>query len=170
MAHDDDWASFSEDTDKSKSQLKREMLACRELGQHLIQLPESDLKKLDIDADLLEAVLDAQKMQKGALKRQTGFIGGLIADNDPETIRVQIQQLGQPHRQETAVFHQLENWRDRLIANDDKVMQEIFTKFPLFDSQHARQLVRNANREAEKNQPPKSARLLFQYLKQLRTD
>lgn len=158
-----DWSSIP----KSKSRIKRELDALRKLGQDLIELPKKDLLKLELDEDLTEAVIKAQTMSKGALKRQTGFIGGIIARLDHEEIQQKLEQLKQPKQAQTDQLHQLENWRDRLLAEDDTVLAELRGYFEDFDNQHVRQLVRNAKQEAAKQQPPKSARLLFKYLQQL---
>jgi ribosome-associated protein len=158
----EDW-----ENEKSKSQVKRELLALRELGKQLISLPKRDLDKLDLPEDIYDAVLKAQSMSKGALKRQTGFIGGLMAEYEHEEIARKLELLKQPHQGQVKQFHQLEEWRDRLLEGDDSVYGELISEFTDFDVQHIRQLVRNAQREAKQNKPPKSARLVFQYLQQL---
>jgi ribosome-associated protein len=155
------------DNEKSKTQVKKELQALRELGKELINLPKRDLDKLDLPEALREAVDDAGAMSKGALKRQTGFIGGLIAELDHLSIERQLNQLKQPHQGQVKQFHQLENWRDRLLAGDDDVYGELINEFDAIDVQHVRQLVRNATREAKQNKPPKSARQVFQYLQEL---
>ncbi|MDT8310070.1 MAG: ribosome biogenesis factor YjgA [Methylophaga sp.] len=151
----------------SKSQIKRDLDALKDLGRDLIALSPAELTKLDLDEQLLDAVVLAQGLQKGALKRQTGFIGGLIAKRDHEAISKQLEILKQPHREDTLKLHQLEEWRDRLLAGEAEVMTQLHHQFAEFDGQHVRQLVRNAKREVQQNQPPKSARLLFKYLQQL---
>lgn len=158
-----DWSTIP----KSKSRIKRELDALKKLGQDLIELSRKDLLKLELDEELTEAVLKAQTMSKGALKRQTGYIGGMIARLDHEEIQQKLDQLKQPRQVQTEQFHQLESWRDRLVGEDDSVMAELRNEFEDFDTQHVRQLVRNAKQEAAKQQPPKSARLLFKYLQQL---
>lgn len=172
----DDWQddiddeSFDYDAGEepvSKSQIKRDLDALKDLGRDLIALSPGELAKLDLDESLFDAVLLAQNLQKGALKRQTGFIGRMIANRDYETIRKQLETLKQPRREDIQKFHQLEQWRDRLLAGDTGVMTELHNQFTEFDGQYVRQLVRNAKREAEHNQPPKSARLLFKYLQQV---
>lgn len=161
----DDW--LDEDLGPSKSQVKRDLDALKDLGRELIALPPGELHKLTLDERIFEAVIKAQSMSKGALKRQTGFIGRLIADSDHEDIQQQLQTLRQPHLQATSQFHQLENWRDRLLADDDTIMAELRDRFETLDSQHLRQLVRNAQKEQKQQLTPKSARLIFKYLQQL---
>lgn len=163
---DENWPEDWEN-EKSKSQVKRELQALRELGKQLISLPKRDLDKLDLPEDIYDAVIKAQSMSKGALKRQTGFIGGLMAEYDHDDIAHKLDLLKQPHQGQVKQFHQLEEWRDRLLDGDDSVYGELITEFSDFDVQHTRQLVRNAEREAKQNKPPKSARLVFQYLQQL---
>jgi len=157
----EDW-----DTEKSKTQVKRELDALKQLGKALIDLPVKDLDKLELPEDLLEAVLKAQGMSKGALKRQVGYIGGVIAQEDHAEISRKLELLRQPHQGQVKQFHQLEAWRDRLLEGDDAVYGELIAEFEGFDVQHVRQLVRNAVREAKQSKPPKSARQLFQYLQQ----
>ncbi len=158
------------DQEKSKSQVKRELQALRDLGKQLIDLPLKELEKLDLPDDLLEAVLKAQSMSKGALKRQTGYIGGLMVEYDHQAIEQRLHQLRQPHQGQVKQFHQVEEWRDRLLAGDDAIYGELIATFEGFDVQHVRQLVRNASREAAQNKPPKSARQLFQYLQAQQQD
>lgn len=165
---DDDSFDYEEGEEPvSKSQIKRDLDALKNLGRDLIALSPAELAKLDLDESLHDAVIQAQGLQKGALKRQTGFIGGLIAKRDHEEISKQLELLKQPQREDTQKLHQLEDWRDSLLAGETEVMTQLHHQFAEFDGQHVRQLVRNAKRESAQNQPPKSARLLFKYLQQL---
>lgn len=162
MAQEFDPAQDSEEV--SKSQRKREMAALRKLAQQLIELPETERHRLALPEELDEPVSQAKAMTKGALKRQTGFIGGLLADYDHQKISNQLANIRQPHQQATSEFHQLEAWRDALIAGDGDVMTALYRRFPDFDGQHVRQLVANARREQKADKPPKSSRELFHYL------
>lgn len=164
---DDPEEGFEQYEGPSKSQIKRELDALKDLGRELIALSTDELAKLALDERLYEAVVNAQSLSKGALKRQTGYIGKLIADTDHHAIRVALAEIRQPHLQAIQHFHQVESWRDRLLADDDTVMAELRDQFVILDSQHLRQLVRNAQKEAKAGQPPKSARLLYKYLEQL---
>jgi len=150
----------------SKSQIKRELLELKELGKELLKLPTKDLDKLDLSERLYDALIKAQGMVKGALKRQTGTIGGLIVYEDHAAIKLKVDQIKQAHNGQVKEFHQLEQWRDELLAGDNDVMTVLRNEFEDFDMQHVRQLVRNANKEAKLEKPPKSSRLLFKYLQQ----
>jgi len=150
--------------EKSKSQIKRELLELKALGRTLISLPVKDLDKLALPERLYESVVKAQAMSHGALKRETGFIGRLIADEDHETIAANVAKLKQVHQGEVKQFHELEQWRDQLLSGDNDLMTMLHQQFESFDGQYVRQLVRNAAKEAKLNKSPKSARTLFKYL------
>jgi ribosome-associated protein len=157
-----------EDDDEliSKSQIKRELQAIKDLGRQLVELTPKDLKKLNLDPDLLEQVMKAKGMTHGALKRQIGFLGSLMTHYDHEHIQSELAKLKQAHHGEVKQFHQLEQWRDDLLSGDASVMSLLMNQFETFDIQYVRQLVRNANKEASQNKPPKSARILFKYLQE----
>ena len=66
--------------------------------------------------------------------------------------------------QATALMHKIERWRDRLIAEED-ALTEFLRDVPCVDATEARQLIRNARREAAENKPPKSSRALFRLIR-----
>lgn len=154
------------DGEKSKSQVKRELQALKDLGKSLISLPLKDLNKLALPEKLYDAVIKAQTLTHGAFKREVGYIGAIIADEDYDVIASELDKLKQVHHGEVKQFHQHERWRDDLLAGNNVVMTLLHQQFKNFDSQYVRQLVRNAKKEAENNKPPKSGRLLFKYLQQ----
>ena len=83
-----------DETKPSKSARKREYLALQKLGENLVTLRESDLLSLDLDEDLLEAVMEARRIKKhGALRRQKQYIGKLMGRVDPEPIRAAVERL-----------------------------------------------------------------------------
>lgn len=152
--------------EKSKSQVKRELQALKDLGKELLILPVKDLDKLDLSERLYESLIKAQGMTHGALKRQVGFIGGLMVHEDYQDVQYKLDKIRQAHNGEVKIFHQLEQWRDELLAGNNEVMSILRNQFVDLDIQHIRQLVRNANKESAQSKPPKSSRLLFKYLQQ----
>jgi len=152
---------------KSKSQVKRDLLALHDLGRDLVQLPVKALKKIPLSEETLEAVIDAKKLKMEALRRKLKHIGKLMRDEDEAAIRQALTALLQPQVQKVTEFHEVEGWRDALLAGDDLVLSELGGRFATLDRQHLRQLVRNAKKEQALSKPPKSARVLFKYLKEL---
>lgn len=154
----------------NKTQLKKEIRALNELGQELTKLPPSSLDKIPLSTIMRDAINDAKRFQRGALQRQLRRVANLMQNEDIEAIRIELLRLKQPSKEQTAELHQLENWRDKLVQGDHDLLTELVDLFPGFDVQHVRQLVRNAQGEFKKQAPPKSSRLLFKYLKQIRSE
>jgi ribosome-associated protein len=78
----------------SKSARKREYLALQRLGEELLTLKEPDLLGMQLDDELLDAVLEARRIKAhGALRRQKQYIGKLMRYIDPEPIRAALAQL-----------------------------------------------------------------------------
>ena len=165
MAYDDEERVYAQRP--IKAQLKRDAMADKALIMRIIGLGESLFKALNIDDDLRTALADAKRFKGSALKRQVLYLVGQMRHQDTEAIRTQIDELERPAIEDIRVFHQLENWRDALLAGDQKVFDTLFETFENLDIQHLRQLVRNAHKEKRNNKPPKSARLIFNYLKAL---
>ncbi len=152
---------------KSKSQVKRELLALHDLGRDLVSLSTKALQQVPLADETRDAIFEAKPLKMEALRRQLKHIGKLMRDEDADAIHAALNKLRQPHKKEVSEFHEVETWRDLLLAGDDAVLAELAGRFPDLDRQHLRQLVRNTKKEQTLNKPPKSARVLFKYLKGL---
>ena len=86
---------------------------------------------------------------------------------DAEHIREQVETLVGTSKQAAANLHHIEKWRDDLLAEGDSALERLLTEYPTADRQFLRQLIRNAKKELQGNKPPKSARSLFKYLRDL---
>jgi len=157
-------------SEKSKSQIKRELLALQHLGRELVELPAKALQKIPLSDPIRQEILAAKNMKMGALQRQIKHIGAMMQDEDADRIRVALLALRQPHQQAIQVFHEVERWRDALLAGDEHILDQLSIRFPNIDHQHLRQLIRNASKEQRLNKSPRSARALFQYLKDLNNE
>ncbi len=147
----------------SKSQIKRDMQARRDLVKQLIALPRDKLAAFSLDESIHDAIRAARKMERGALVRQVRYIAGLISEADTARISTELEAQMQPHRKEVQAFQEVERWRDALLAGDDALLDELVNRYAA-DRQRLRQLMRNAQKERDSNKPSKSARLLFRYL------
>ncbi|MCL4132277.1 UNVERIFIED_CONTAM: hypothetical protein GTU68_055136 [Idotea baltica] len=117
---------------------------------------------------MLHAIADGRRFSRGALQRQLRRIANLLQHEDLDAINLELTRQKQPSKQQTAEFHQLEQWRDRLIDGDERLLTDLISQFDMIDRQYIRQLVRNAARERKLTKPPKSARSLFQYLSKIK--
>jgi ribosome-associated protein len=155
-------------SDKSRTQLKKEALALQKMGERLIRLSDEQLARMELPSQLIDAIRDIRTMTShGARRRQLQFIGSLMRHIDVASIQLALTEIEQGAYQQRKAFHRVESWRDRLVAGDDDLLQEIVSAFPDADRQRLGQLVRSARKEKQKSGPPKSSRNLFRYLKTL---
>ncbi len=149
----------------SKTRKKQEMHELQELGAELVKLSESQLAKLPLPEGLRTAIMDGRRFTKHeALRRQLQFIGRLMRGVDPAPIRAKLEVWRGQSAQATALQHKIERLRDRLIA-EEGALTEFLRDMPMVDATEARQLIRNARREAAENKPPKSSRALFRLIR-----
>ncbi|USD37253.1 MULTISPECIES: ribosome biogenesis factor YjgA [Ferrimonas] len=158
----------------SKSELKREAEELQKIGTEILALGKSDLAKVPMDEELEVAVALAHRLKgkNEAYRRQMQFIGKLLRFRDPDPIRQALDKIRNKHNQANQHFHQMEEWRDRLIAEGDEAVQALFAKVPEMESerQRLRQLIRQAKKEQQANKPPKSSRELFKLIRQYLDD
>ncbi len=164
---DADWAD--DEQVKSRSQIKREMDALQDLGRDLVELPDKALTKIPLSDTLIDAIKLARKIQntRGGYRRQLQYIGKLMRGEDAAPIQAALDAIRQTGQQSAAKFHALERWRDRILNEGQDAVDQFVDEHPGADRQQLRQLMLNAQREHKQNKPPKSARALFKYLREL---
>jgi len=151
----------------SKTKRKAAMDELQDIGVTLVGLPKDKLNKLDLPEILLDAVNEAKRITaNGATRRQAQYIGRLMRNVDIAPIIEQLARWDGKNTAENAYFHRLENWRTRLIA-DENSLSEFLVEYPGIDTQQIRTLIRNARREESLNKPPKSSRELFKLLREV---
>ncbi len=138
----------------------------------MVSLSPSQLKNIPLSDNLSDAIKLAHKISNKheALRRQLQYIGKLMRSEDPEPIEAALDVLTNKHQAATHAFHQLELLRDELISEGDEAISRLMEQQPSFERQKLRQLVRQANKEAAGNKPPKSSRELFKYLREIMVD
>ncbi|MGV3344759.1 ribosome biogenesis factor YjgA [Enterobacteriaceae bacterium LUAb1] len=151
----------------SKSEIKRDAEELKRLGSEIVDLGKNALDKLPLDEELRTAIELAQKIKKEGRRRQIQLIGKLLRQRDVDPLRQALDKLKNRHNQQVALFHKLEQLRDRLIVQGDSIISEVVTLYPDVDRQQLRTMIRNAQKEQAANKPPKSARQIFQYLRAL---
>lgn len=153
----------------SKSQKKRDMAERQELGTQLVNLTDSQLAKMPLDDELHDAVLLARKIRNKheGYRRQLQFIGKLMRLRDVAPIEQALNNLKNAHQQQTSIFHEIEETRDKLLTEGDDALQAFIEEHPLADRQKLRQLIRLAEKQRAEQKPPVAARQLFVYLREL---
>ena len=172
----DEWLDDVPDNDEeedeeiiwvSKSEIKRDAEELKRLGAELVDLGKNSLDKIPLDERLRTEIELAQRNKKEGRRRQVQMIGKLLRSMDGEPIRIALDKLKNRHNQQVALFHKLEMLRDRLIEQGDEAMGDVIALYPDADRQQLRSMIRNAQKEKAGNKPPKSARQIFQYLREL---
>ncbi len=157
----------------SRSQLRRDATAIFKLAETLATLTDAQLVRIPLEADLLDEVRRTRAIhQPIARKRETQYLAKLLRRLEVEEIdavRTVLDINKQQSHRETAALHQLENLRDRLVAEGDNALDEVIAQHPSADRQHLRNLIRQANTEAKKQKPPRASRELFRILRELQT-
>lgn len=152
----------------SKSQRKRDAEAAQQLGKNILGLSQDAQDSIELPESLSHALNEARRIKKNsALKRQLQYIGKLMRTIDLEPIREQYLQLTNHYNTDIKELHRLETWRDRLLSEGDKALEDLLNEAPNADRQHLRQLIRQSAKETKLKKPPKSAREIFKYLKTL---
>ena len=157
----------AEELPPSRSQRKRDVESLQDLGALLVELPDSQFKRMELPDDLRAAVADCRKItQNGALRRQKQYIGRLMRSIDPAPIQAQLDAFSGQSAQETARLHQAEKWREKLLA-DDIALTDFLHAHPHADATHLRQLIRATRDEAARAKPPRAFRELFKLIREV---
>lgn len=152
----------------SKTQRKKDMAALQKLGEALMGLPESQLAKIPLPDDLLESIHLARSLKTHESKRrQLQYIGKIMRGIDPLPIQIALKNIQMTREEHTSQFHQLEQWRDRLISEGDDALQKFLELYPKADRQHLRQLIRKAQHDRANNKKTGGETELFKYLRNL---
>ena len=152
----------------NKTQIKRDMAALFALSEEMSELSAAQLKTLELPEAINKAVAEASGMpHKGARKRLLKYITGQLHKMDVEPILERLARIKNQSAHAVREHHVAERWRDRLIAEGNDALSALLDEQPHADRQYLRQLLRNAQKEAEAGKPPKSSRLLYRHLKEL---
>ena len=142
--------------DKSRTDLKRESTELQKLGEDLLTLRAELLKRLELPDKLLEAIAEYKRITNfEGRRRLLQFIGKRMRQLEPATldaVRTALVEQHTPSALDTLSLHQAEQWRDRLVADDDAVGQWV-TICPGTDVQQLRALIRQARKDAKPEKP-----------------
>jgi ribosome-associated protein len=153
----------------SKSLRKKQMLALQKIGEALVNLSAPELAKIPLEWPLSDAIDEARLLTSHeARRRQLQFIGKLMRNVDVQPIEEALNKIQLKGQYSKAKFHQVERWRDKLIAQQgDETAQEFLNKFPHANSQHLRQLIRNAQKDVKLQKNSGADTALFRYLREV---
>ena len=153
---------------RTKKKLQAEEL--QKLGAALVALPAVTLDALELPAELLAAVREAQRITSHeGRRRQVQFIGKVMRRIDADPVRAAVAAIAGQSAAASARQKRLEQWRERLIA-DDAALTEFASEHAGADLQAMRTLIRNARKEIAESRPPRAQRELFRILRDFSHD
>ncbi|WED42904.1 ribosome biogenesis factor YjgA [Legionella cardiaca] len=151
---------------KSKSQKKRDAEALQKVGVKLIALNATKLDELPLPANLRQAIIEAKNIKShGAMRRQAQLIGKLMRASDSEAILAAYESIVAEDSAQTAAFHELEQWRERLIDDGKEALTAFIDQYNPTDVQQLRQLVKKAIDEKTNNKQGGASKALFRFLR-----
>lgn len=158
----------------SKTELKRESTELQELGEALLTLRADLLNRLELPDGLLDALAEVRRISNfEGRRRQMQYVGKLMRKLDAATldaVRLALDEQARGPAQDTALLHEAESWRERMIVDDQAVGAWIETHAGT-DAQQLRALVRQARKDLQTGRPgeaprqAKAFRELFQVLR-----
>lgn len=162
--------------DLSKTARKREAERLQLVGRKLTEMKPDVLATIQLSAELLEAIATHQRISsREGGRRQLQFIGKLMRKIDTEALEKQIADLEGRSNDARTFFHQLEQWRDRLVKQPD-TMKDFIDQYPQVDRQQFRQVVFKAAGSKPNNVEPaneahkRALKLLFKFLRDSASD
>jgi len=133
----------------SKTKRKQQMSDLQDLGIELTKISKDKLRKLELNEELTQAILDCHKITaNGATRRQYQYIGKLMrTDNiDPQEVKDKLGDLSGESVKYNRTLHLSEKWRTLLLESDDNLPKFIET-YGNTDITHFRSLIRSVRKE-----------------------
>lgn len=150
---------------KSKTKYKKEAEGLQQLGLELSNLSVPQLECIEIPEKLRTALLEGKNITSNiAGKRHRQFIGALMRDVDPESIRQVLLQAENDIPVESENAKETRIWTDRLLSGDLAEMETLLCKFPGLNRQQLRQLVSNIKKAKPGAKALKTRRTLEQLI------
>ena len=159
-------ADFDMDELKSKSQKKRDAEALKKMGVELVGLSLDQLNLLPLSDELMRAIVEAKSLKShGAVRRQAQLIGKLMRSAEYDAIIEAYTDLLAEGSSQTARFHAVEHWRERLMDEGNLALTELIQAYPSIEVQPLRQLIKKAIDERSKQQHTGASKALFRFLR-----
>ena len=144
-------------TEQSRTDLKHESTELQKLGEQLMVLRSDLFAPLALPEKLVDALAEAKRITNfEGKRRQMQFVGKLMRALPPEALEAVKEALHAQHHgsaKEALALHLVEQWRDKLIA-DDAALESWMQQHPQTDAQQLRSLVRQARKDAQAPSAP----------------
>ena len=157
-------ADLDKDSVISKTELKKDSKKIQEFGRRISELTINNIEAFKFPSNIYEATVDLKNIKSNsAKKRQVQYLGKLLREMDLTDAFLIMKQLKVSSQKEIQRNHIIEDWRDKLLSNNDSITQFV-DEYPKIDRQSLRQTISNAQKD---NKSPKYSRQLFKLIKDI---
>lgn len=155
----------------SRSAKKRESAAIQKLGEELAKLKPEEREAIGLSADLLEALAMSDKIRdREAARRQRQYIGKIMRGEDVAAISAALSARKNAGAEEVMIFRRAEEWRDKLLAADEKSLPALLSKLrdeSLGDEKYLAKIVEDTRQARSDSDAVAASRALFRDLSRL---
>lgn len=149
----------------SKTQRKRRAHDLQNTGKRLVELGPADLAKVPMPRELTEAIEVWKHIRSHeAQRRQLQFIGRIMRRIDLEPINEALDKIDGHSAAARYEFHQLEQWRERLI-HEPSALTEYLATHTHVDRQRLRHQLDRVRKAPDEDARKVEARALFRLLR-----
>ena len=152
----------------SKTRRKQQAHTLQALGEALVELPSGRLLTVSMPEGLRDAIAEFHRTKSfEGKRRQMQFIGKKMRFADEAPLRAAVDAFKLGSAKDTLLLHEIERWRDELVADDSAATRWAQT-YPGSDLQQLRSLLRAARKDAAaapEQRNGRGYRELFQYIK-----
>lgn len=157
-------ADLDKDSVISKTELKKDSKKIQEFGRRISELTINNIEAFKFPSNIYEATIDLKNIKSNsAKKRQVQYLGKLLREIDLTDAFLIMKQLKVSSQKEIQRNHIIEDWRDKLLSNNDSITQFV-DEYPKIDRQSLRQTISNAQKD---DKSPKYSRQLFKLIKDI---
>ena len=157
-------ADLDKDSVISKTELKKDSKKIQEFGRKISELTINNIEAFKFPSNIYEATIDLKNIKSNSAKnRQVQYLGKLLREIDLTDAFLIMKQLKVSSQKEIQRNHIIEDWRDKLLSNNDSITQFV-DEYPKIDRQSLRQTISNAQKD---DKSPKYSRQLFKLIKDI---
>lgn len=147
----------------SRSEQKRLFKQVEGLAKELIELSESDVKKLPADESLKDDIRDCRGLKGGARKRQAKYLAKVLRQGPLHEIYEFLTLKKGSALMENQLFHRAERWRDVLVNEGLEVYDECRKNQIEFEPDYTSALIGDLLEELSRIDENDLRRCVFQY-------
>ncbi|PIE43211.1 MAG: hypothetical protein CSA50_06445 [Gammaproteobacteria bacterium] len=169
MNSDEYWHDHEEENSgRSKTRIKKAMIALQALGEQLIKLPESQLDSIPLGDRIKQEILECRRLKaKEAIRRQKQLIGKLMRGEDAEAVAEALKAFDTSSIAHARHLHLIENWRDRLLQEGNAALTDFVNHYPEANIQQLRQAIRQTTKELHSPKNTGQYKKLFRLIKSM---